>query len=93
MNNQRLKNLIKKPISLFAFSAIVSVATMLLYNIPFFNYVVEHTNQSTPIRVFLIASLVVVMLLVNFLMTYLIVYLMRIVGRILLALMAIINVP
>ena len=53
MNNQRLKNLIKKPISLFAFSAIVSVATMLLYNIPFFNYVVEHTNQSTPIRLFL----------------------------------------
>ena len=91
MNNQKIKNLIKKPISLFAFSAIVSVATMLLYNIPFFNYVVEHTNQSTPIRVFLIASLVVVMLLVNFLMTYLIVYLMRIVGRILLAIMAIIN--
>ena len=29
MNNQKLKNLIKKPISLFAFSAIVSVASKL----------------------------------------------------------------
>ena len=91
MKNNRIKNLIKKPLSLFAFSAIVSLATMLLYNIPFFEYVVQHTNQSTGVRVFLIASLVVVMLLVNFLMTYLIMYLMRIVARILLAIMAIIN--
>ena len=91
MKQKSILNLIKKPISLFAFSAIVSVATMLLYNIPFFNYVIGHTNQSTGIRLFLIASLVVVMLLVNFLMTYLVMYLMRLVGRILLAIMAIIN--
>ena len=91
MKQKSILNLIKKPISLFAFSAIVSVATMLLYNIPFFNYVIGHTNQSTGIRLFLIASLVVVMLLVNFLMTYLVMYLMRMVGRILLAIMAIIN--
>ena len=91
MKQKNILNLIKKPLSLFAFSAIVSLATMLLYNIPFFNYVVEHTNQSAGVRWFLIASLVVVMLLVNFLMTYLIMYLMRMVGRILLAIMAIIN--
>ena len=91
MKQKSILNLIKKPISLFAFSAIVSVATMLLYNIPFFNYVIGHTNQSTGVRWFLIASLVAVMLLVNFLMTYLVMYLMRMVGRILLAIMAIIN--
>ena len=91
MKQKSILNLIKKPISLFAFSAIVSVATMLLYNIPFFNYVIGHTNQSTGVRWFLIASLVAVMLLVNFLMTYFVMYLMRMVGRILLAIMAIIN--
>ena len=91
MKQKSKLNLIKKPLSLFAFSAIVSLATMLLYNIPFFNYVVEHTNQSTGVRWFLIASLVAVMLLVNFLMTYFVMYLMRMVGRILLAIMAIIN--
>ena len=91
MKQKNILNLIKKPLSLFAFSAIVSLATMLLYNIPFFNYVIEHTNQSAGVRWFLIASLVVVMLLVNFLMTYLVMYLMRMVGRILLAIMAIIN--
>ena len=37
MMNRKIKSLINRPISLFAFSAIVSVATMLLYNIPFFN--------------------------------------------------------
>ena len=91
MKNNKINPLLKHPISLFAFSAIVSVATMLLYNIPFFNYVVEHTNQSTGVRVFLMASLVVIMLLVNFLMTYLIMYLMRMAGRILLMILAIIN--
>ena len=91
MKNNKINPLLKRPISLFAFSAIVSVATMLLYNIPFFNYVVEHTNQSTGVRVFLMASLVVIMLLVNFLMTYLIMYLMRMAGRILLMILAIIN--
>lgn len=91
MKNQGIKNLIKKPISLLAFSAIVSLATMLLYNIPFFNYVAHNTNAGTMGRMFLMASLVVIMLLVNFLITYLIMYLMRMVGRILLAIMAIIN--
>ena len=89
--NRKIKSLINRPISLFAFSAIVSLATMLLYNIPFFEYALQNTNQSTGVRLFLMASLVVVMLLVNFMMTYLIMYLMRMAGRILLAILAIIN--
>ena len=29
---------LRKPVSLFRFSLVVSIATLLLYNIPFFNY-------------------------------------------------------
>jgi lipid A ethanolaminephosphotransferase len=83
--------LLRKPISLFAFSCIVSIGTLLLYNLPFFNYVANNTNESVGGKIFLLASLVVIMLALNFMMTYLVVFLMRIVGRILLALFSIIN--
>ena len=91
MKNLKITRLFNRRLSLFAFSAIVSLATMLLYNIPFFEYALQNTNQSTGVRLFLMASLVVVMLLVNFMMTYLIMYLLRMAGRILLAILAIIN--
>ena len=91
MKNLKITRLFNRRLSLFAFSAIVSLATMLLYNIPFFEYALQNTNQSTGVRLFLIASLVVVMLLVNFMMTYLIMYFLRMAGRILLAILAIIN--
>ena len=83
--------LLHKPLSLFSFSCIVSIATLLLYNIPFFNYVANNSNESTSGRIFLMASLVVIMLAVNFMMTYLCVFLLRIVGRILLAILSVIN--
>ena len=80
-----------KPISLFAFSCIVSIGTLLLYNIPFFSYVASNTNESFGGRIFLLASLVAIMLVLNFMMTYLVMFLTRMVGRILLAILAIIN--
>ena len=78
-------------ISLFAFSCIVSIGTLLLYNIPFFNYVSQNTNESTGGIIFLQASLVIIMLALNFMLTYLSMWLLRIVARILLAIFAIIN--
>ena len=90
----KMKKLIKtlrKPLSLFAFSCVVSIATLLLYNIPFFNYVANNSNESTGGKIFLLASLVVIMLVLNFMMTYLLMFLTRIVGRILLAILSIIN--
>ena len=51
-----------KQISLFAFSCIVSIGTLLLYNVPFFNYVADNTNETIGGKMFLVASLVVVML-------------------------------
>ena len=78
-------------ISLLTFSCIVSLGTLLLYNIPFFRYVADNSNESLGGKIFLLASLVVVMLALNFMMTYLVMWLLRVVGRILLAILAIIN--
>ena len=78
-----------KQISLFTFSSIVSIGTLLLYNIPFFNYVAQNTNESLGGKIFLLTSLVIIMLALNFMMTYLVMWLMRMVGRILLAILSI----
>lgn len=83
--------LLRKPISLFLFSCIVSIATLLLYNIPFFNYAAANTNETAGGKFFLMVSLVIIMLMVNFMMTYLVMFLLRKVGRVLLAILAIIN--
>ncbi len=88
---KQITHILKRPISLFAFSCVVSMATMLLYNIPFFDYVVHNTNESLGGRIVLIASLVVIMLSLNFMMTYLTVFCLRIVGRVLLAILSLIN--
>lgn len=91
MRYYKMKKLLRKPISLFVFSCIVSIGTLLLYNIPFFHYVADNSNESAGGRIFLLTSLVVIMLALNFMMTYLLMFLMRIVGRILLAIFSIIN--
>ena len=80
-----------KKISLFLFSCLVSIGTLLLYNIPFFNYVADNSNESTGGRLLLLASLVVVMLSLHFILTYLTLFLLRKVGRVLLAILSVIN--
>ena len=87
----RLKERIIHPISLFAFSCIVSIGTLVLYNIPFFSYVVNNSNESTGGKVMLTASLVVLMVVLNFMMAYLVMFTMRTVGRCILAVLALIN--
>ena len=81
----------KRSISLFAFSCIVSLGTLLLYNIPFFSYVAENSNANVGGRIFLLSSLVVIMLVLNFMMTYLVMFILRMVGRIVLAILSLIN--
>ena len=63
----------------------------MLYNIPFLVYANDNANDSLFGKIWLMTSLAVVMLALNFMMTYLTVFCMRIVGRILLALLAIVN--
>ena len=83
--------ILHRPITLFTFSCIVSIGTLLLYNIPFFSYVADNTNENIGGQIFLLASLAVVMLAVNFMMACLVMSLMRMVGRILLAVLSVIN--
>ena len=80
-----------RPIPLFAFSCIVSIGTLLLYNIPFFNYVADNSHESAAGRLMLLVSLAVVMLALNFMMTTLLMFLLRWLGRILLAILSLIN--
>ena len=80
-----------KQISLSVFSCIVSLGTLLLYNIPFFSYVADNTNESVGGKIYLLASLVIIMLALNFMMAYLTIFLLRLAGRILLAILSIIN--
>ena len=87
----KIKKVLKRPISLIAFSSIVSIGTMLLFNIPFFQFVIDNSNESTIGVVWLMVSLVIIMLAANFMMTYLVMFGLRIVGRILLAILSIIN--
>ena len=86
-----MKKVLLRPISLFAFSCIVSIGTLLLYNLPFFNYVANNTNAGTGGKALLLTSLVVIMLAVNFMMTYLTVFLLRKAGRVVLAILSLIN--
>ncbi len=81
---------LSKSISLFVFSCVVSIATLLLYNIPFFSYVVDNTREGAG-QVFVVASLIVMMLALNFMMAYLTMFLLRRVGRVVLAVLALIN--
>ena len=85
------KTLFSTRLSLFTFSCIVSIGTLLLYNLPFFQFVIDNSNEGPVGVVWLIASLVIIMLVLNFMMTYLIMFCMRIVGRIVLAILSIIN--
>ena len=86
-----MKALLRKILPLSVFSCIVSIGTLLLYNIPFFQFVIDKGNESEVSVVWLVVSLVAIMLAVNFMMTYLVMFCLRMVGRILLAILSLIN--
>ena len=88
---RRAKKVFQRPVSLFAFSCIISIFTLLLYNIPFFRFVIDNSNESPLGVLWLMVSLVIIMLLVNFMMTCLTMFCLRIVGRILMAILSVIN--
>ena len=39
--------MLKRPMSLIVFSSIISIGTLVAFNIPFFQYVIENSNEST----------------------------------------------
>ena len=88
---EQVKKVFRRPLSLFAFSSIVSIGTLLLYNIAFFRFVIDNSNESPLGVTWLTVSLVIIMLVLNFMMACLAMFCLRIVGRILMAVMAVIN--
>ena len=88
---RKAKEALLRPVSLFTFSCIVSIGTLVLYNLPFFRFVIDNSDDGPLGITWLIVSLVIIMLAVNFMMTYLAMFCMRIVGRILLAILSVIN--
>lgn len=75
----------KRKIKLTVFSAIISVATLLLFHLPFFRHALKNVESGFNGTI-IIASLSVLMLAVNFFATYLLLYLGRAVGKVLLGL-------
>lgn len=82
----RTKAYFAKPLSVTWLCLILSVATLLIYHFPFFDYVTENIECDFN-GVLIFTTLVVAMLAVNFLVYYLLLYLCRMVGRVLLALL------
>ena len=88
---QKVKKAFQRPISILTFSCIVSLGTLLLYNLPFFQFVIDNSNESDAGVAWLTVSLVIVMLVLHFMMAYLTLFCLRLVGRILLAILSLIN--
>ena len=61
--------MLRRPISLFTFACIVSIGTLLLYNLPFFRFVIDNCHDGAAGVAWLTVSLAIVMLAVNFMMT------------------------
>ncbi len=89
--SNKIKRLLLRPVSLFTFSCVVSIGTLLLYNIPFFQFVISNSNERSIGVAWLTVSLAVIMLAVNFMMCCLTMFCLRTVGRILLAVLSVIN--
>ena len=77
-------------ISLGWLVAALSILTLLAYHFPFFKYVSENVEGGFN-GVWIIASLVVIMFALNYFFYYLVLYLGRIVGKIILAILFILN--
>ena len=76
---------------LYRFSLVMSVITLLLYNIPFFRFVVSHSELPTFRLALFTLSLALIMVALNFLVCYLLVFLTRYVGRTIVALSHVLN--
>ena len=61
----KIKNVLKRPMPLIVFSSIISIGTLVAYNIPFFQYVIDNSNESAIGLVWLVVSLVIIMLAAN----------------------------
>lgn len=76
-----------RPLPLVWFAAILSLVNLVLYNIPFLTFIVEHAEGSGWQIAILIAMVAVVMFALHFMLFYLLLQLLRYAGRILIAIL------
>ena len=76
---------LRQKMQLWKFAMLMSIVNLLLYNIPFFVFVSNHSELTIFWYIFLQLSLLIVMLLANFLACYILVFLFRYFGRVLIA--------
>jgi len=82
---------IRRKMPLLYYSLIVSLFTFVAFNLPVFGYAWENASMALPVKVFVVASLAVIMISLNMMLTYLLTYLTRYVGRVLIAITLIID--
>lgn len=87
----KLFNFLKKQVSLVKFAAVCSILNLVLYNIPFVLFVVDHADFSNASHWLLVASVGLLLVTLNFFAFYLLVFLFRVAGKVLLALFALLN--
>lgn len=85
-----LGKIFSKPIHLALFSAILSLFTLVGYNIPLMKGVMESTEQGAN-GILIVCSIAIILVAVHMLLIYLLIYLGRIVGKIIIAISLLFN--
>lgn len=73
----RIKELCAKHVPVWWFAAVLSAVNLALFHFPFFEFVVDKTNQGAGSKILFVASIAVIMFLLNFFVGYLVCFLLR----------------
>lgn len=94
----RLRQILRKrplvcgrEVGLAFFAALMSVANLLFFHMPFFAFVCDNVDCSSLNGIVIFASLIICVLVANFFAFYLFLFLFRIVGKVLLAITFVLN--
>ncbi len=87
---RRLRERLRRPLGITWYCALLSLFTTLAYHAPLMEVVCQNTQEGASGAV-IVGSFVVLLVVVNFLVYCVLVYLLRVVGRVLIALMFVVN--
>lgn len=90
IENTALGRILQRPIHIALFSAILSLFTLVGYNLPLLRGVMESTNEGAN-GVVILLSVAVIIVAVHMLLVYLLLYFCRIVGKIIIAISLVCN--
>lgn len=81
----------RKKVRLWVFALVCCLVNLVLYNVPFLQFVVEHATMPMAERWLMIVSMFTLLITLNFFAVYLFVFLLRRVGKWLIALWTLLN--